>query len=175
MISYSRDVVGIIYMNNNEYQNYLDIVNKITKHDTRAEDLLHDILLQLKDSTLFNSLSGNQKTYFFVKVVKNQYNSNNSKFKRNYRRYEYSQLGNMTDIPDEEYVETPDMLWVIQTLDKELERNPDNWYDIELFKLYLKHKKIETLHKTTMIPKYSLRITINKIKTFLREEWKKEN
>jgi hypothetical protein len=162
-------------MNSSEYQNYLDIVNKITKHDSRSEDLLHDILIQLKDNAIFNSLSGNAKNYFFVKVVKNQYSSNNSKFKRNYRRHEYTELVNNTEIPDEEYIETPDMLWVIQTLEKELNREPNNWYDIELFKLYLKHKKIETLHRTTKIPKYSLRITINKIKTFLREEWLKQN
>jgi hypothetical protein len=76
---------------------------------------------------------------------------------------------------NEEYIHTPDIQWIKETLSNETKNNPNFWYDEGIFNLYLEHKKIEAVHKKTRIPKYSLRKTINEIKVLLKSKWKEQN
>jgi len=40
-----------------------------------------------------------------------------------------------------------------------------------IFRLYLKHRKLEPIHRQTKIPKYSLRQTLKDMKEFIKQKW----
>jgi len=157
-------------MTKKEYETYKSIALKICKNDEKTEDLLHDVLIQLSNNIKFTGLTGSQKTFFFVKSISNQYYSNNSYFYRQYKKFQYGELYN-TEQKDEQYEEKPTLEWVQEELEKELKNDEDFWYNKGLFEMYMKHKKLETLHKLTTIPKYSIRQTIKEMKLWLNKKW----
>lgn len=108
--------------------------------------------------------------YFLTRAIQNQYYSNNSKFQRTYRKFNAEAI-DIPDVPDEPYIERPSIEWVNTLLETELKNNPDNWYNIGLFKLYMEHRKIEPIHKKTSIPRYSIRDTIKQMKAWIKIKW----
>jgi hypothetical protein len=154
-----------------QYKKYRQIVIKITKDSDKADDLLHDVLLQLDKNEKYKSLSTKDQTYFFVRTIQNQFYSNNSLFQRTYNRYRYEEFNAAIEVKDDPYYETPSMEWLNETLEKELQTNKNFWYNYGLFKLYLEHKKIEPIHQKTRIPKYSIRNTINEMKLWVQKKW----
>jgi hypothetical protein len=156
------------------YREYFQIAKKITKGDERARDLLHDVLIDLNSNVKWNNLSTKkEQIYFITRTMINQFNSNNSKFQRNYRKFTFEQISNVEQL-DEIYEEKPTIEWIQQLLEKEVNNNPENWYNVGLFKMYMSHKKIEPIHKKTRIPKYSIRLTIKHMKAWIKEQWIKE-
>lgn len=162
-------------MNQSLYNSFKEIVYKITKGDDKMEDLFHDTIIQLYNNKKFLSLSENERKYFFVKSIMNQYFSNTSYFHRTYKKHTFTEFDYNKEIIDEKYQERPTLDWIHETLDKELRDNPKEWYNIGLFKLYLELKKIHQVHLRTKIPKYSIRITIKEMKQFLINKWKDYN
>lgn len=162
-------------MNQSIYDNLKQIVYKITKGDDRMEDLFHDTMIQLFNNKKYDILSDNEKRYFFVRSIMNQYFSNTSYFHRTYKKHQFTEFDYNKEIIDEEYNERPTLDWIYETLDKELMENPNQWYNIGLFKLYLELKKINQVHIKTKIPKYSIRITIKEMKEFINKKWKEYN
>lgn len=162
-------------MTEQQYNKYLKATLKITGGDINAEDLLHDILIQLDTNNTFNTLDDKSKVYFFVKSIQNNFYSNNSKFQRTYRRFKFEEIPVNHDIKDEEYVETPSIEWIKDKLEEELITNPDNWYNVGIFNLYLEHKKLEHIHRLTKIPKYSLRQTLKEMKEWIKNKWNETN
>lgn len=160
-------------MEEKQYKRYLEIAKRITSNDERHADLLHDVLIQLQSNAKFTGLSETEKVYFFTRAATNQYKSNNSHFQRTYRRFSFDELGTYEKI-EIEYVETPSIEWINETLKIEEVLNPDRWYDIGLFRIYMELKKIDAVHKKTRIPKYSIRKTINEMKIWLQEEWARQ-
>jgi DNA-directed RNA polymerase specialized sigma24 family protein len=158
-------------MTQTQYEKYRTTILKICGNDEKAEDLLHDILLQLSSNTTYNSLDDKSKLFFFVRTVQNQYWSNNSKFQRTYKKYIFEQLPVNYDPKTEEYKERPTMDWIEETLDQELNDNPERWYEVGIFRLYLQHRKLEPIHRQTQIPKYSLRQTLKDMKEWINNKW----
>lgn len=158
-------------MNQTEYDKYRKIILKICGEDEKSEDLLHDILIQLSTNVKYNTLSEKERVFFFIRVIKNQFYSNNSKFQRTYKKNILEELPANYDVRQEDYVETPTMDWIQETLDQELKDNPDNWYQVGIFRLYLQHRKLEPIHRQTRIPKYSLRQTLNDMKEWIKNKW----
>ena len=160
-------------MTEKEYNRFKFITKKICNNDGRAEDLMHDVIINLSTNAKYNSLDSNTKIFFFTRAIKNQYRSNNSRFQRDYRRYEFDELPviNEPRQDEEPYQERPTMTWVRETLDNELKNNPEFWYNHGIFNLYLQEGKLESLHRRTTIPKYSLRQTLTEIKQFLKIKW----
>jgi hypothetical protein len=78
------------------------------------------------------------------------------------------------DAPDTTYHDKPTIEWINKLLENELNTNPENWYNVKLFKLYLEHKKIDPIHKQTRIPKYSIRNTVNEMKIWINKKWKEQ-
>jgi hypothetical protein len=154
-----------------QYKKYQQIVRKITKNDDKADDLLHDVLLQLGQNKTYNTLSQKDQVFFFIRAAKNQFYSNNSLFQRTYNRYKYEEFNSAIEVKDDEYYETPSMEWVKQTLETELNLNKNFWYNYGIFNLYIEHKRIETIHQKTQIPKYSIRNTIKEMKVWLNKKW----
>lgn len=160
-------------MNNKEYNQYRKITKKICNNDSRADDLMHDVIINLSSNIKYNTMDDNQKLFFFIRALKNQYNSNNSKFQREYRRYEFDELPTINEPQQDEilYQERPTIEWIKETLDNELNINPEFWYNHGIFNLYLQVGKLESLHRKTQIPKYSLRETLKEMKDFLNTKW----
>jgi len=158
-------------MTQTQYEKYKKIILKICKNDERAEDLLQDVLLQLSSNIKYNALSEKERVFFFIRTVQNQYYSNNSSFQRTYRKYVFEQLPVNYDPKTEEYKEIPTIEWIEETLDQELNDNPERWYEVGIFRLYLKHKKLEPIHRQTQIPKYSLRQTLKEMKGWINLKW----
>lgn len=156
------------------YREYKDLAKRITKGDERYIDLLHDVLIQLETNEKWNNLpTKEEQMYFLTRTLTNQFYSNNSKFQKTYRKFSSEAI----DIPDEidvPYQDRPSIEWINNLLETELKNNPDNWYNIGLFKLYMEHKKIEPIHKKTLIPRYSIRDTINKMKSWIKNKWQEE-
>lgn len=153
------------------YREYLILARNITNNDPKHQDLLHDVLLQLNTNIKWNSLSTKQEQiYFLTRTLLNQFRSNNSIFHRTYRKYVFEEVKNL-EIEDDEYKERPTIEWINETLEQELKKEPNKWYEIGLFKMYLENTKIDTIHKKTKIPKYSIRITIKMMKKWLKDEW----
>lgn len=162
-------------MNQEQYNKLYQISLKICKGDERTRDLLHDVIIQLSQNEKYNSLNDNEKLYFFVRTITNQYYSTSSSFYRTYSRFKTNELDMRMEVEDTEYYEIPDLDWVKEQLEKEKQNNPNFWYNAGLFNLYIESKKIETLYKKTRIPKYSIRKTINEVKSFLKDKWEKND
>jgi hypothetical protein len=153
------------------YEQYRELARKITKGDERHIDLLHDILIQLETNEKWNNLPTEQEQlYFLTRTITNQFYSNNSKFQRTYRKFN-SEAIDIPDKEDEPYEDRPSIEWINNLLDNELNTNPDNWYNIGLFKLYMEHRSIEPIHKKTKIPRYSIRDTIKEMKGWIKTKW----
>lgn len=156
------------------YRQYFSIAKQITKGDERAKDLLHDVLIDLNGNNKWNNLSTKQEQiYFITRTMLNQFNSNNSKFQRTYRKFTFEQISNVEQL-ETIYEDKPTIEWIQQLLEKEVNNNPENWYNVGLFKMYMQHKKIEIIHKKTRIPKYSIRLTIKQMKAWIKQQWNKE-
>jgi len=158
-------------MNQSLYNSLREIVFKITKGDERTNDLFHEVMIQLLNNKKYQLLNDNDKRYYFTRAILNQYYSNTSFFHKNYKKHKFIELDSNIDIVDEEYDELPTLSWIYDTLEQELIDNPDSWYNIGLFKLYLELKKISKVHLKTKIPKYSIRITIKEMKEFINIKW----
>jgi hypothetical protein len=159
-------------MDNKRYHEFAKIANKITGGDERSYDLLHDVLLQLENNKKYQSLDHKDQLWFFVRVMQNQYKSNNSLFHKTYRKNHPTEIPLNYEVVDDEYEEYPTMDWINETLEQELKTNPDSWYNIGIFRLWMENKKIEVLHKKTKIPKYSIRQTIRDMKLWIKLKWK---
>jgi hypothetical protein len=155
------------------YNNLKKITKRICNGDSRGEDLMHDVIINLQKNERYNSLDDKTKVFFFTKTIKTQYTSNNSKFQRDYRRYEFDELPVIDEVRQDEtpYEERPTISWILETLSNEVKDNPDFWYDEGIFKLFLEEKQLERLHRRTQIPKYSLRETLKNVKEILRNKW----
>jgi hypothetical protein len=153
------------------YKQYRELTKRITKGDERHIDLLHDVLIQLETNEKWNNLKTEQEQiYFLTRTITNQFYSNNSKFKKTYRKFNSEAL-DIPDIEDVPYQDRPSMEWLNNLLDNELKTNPDNWYNVGLFRMYMEHRKIEPIHKKTKIPRYSIRNTINEMKSWVKTKW----
>ena len=111
--------------------------------------------------------------YYFIRVVKNNYNSTTSPYHKEYRKNQNLHtplLEEITeDFADEEYVETiPDMKWVYKQLET------FDWFDRDLFVLWLEMGTLTSVSKQTLIPLNSVGRYINKTKQKLQELWKTE-
>jgi hypothetical protein len=158
-------------MDSKEYNELRKIANKICKGDDNINDLFHDVLLQLKTNKVYNALDEKSKVFFFIRTISNQYYSNNSSYHKTYRKYSFQDIPINYDCKDQEYNELPTLDWIVETLDNELKGNPTFWYNHGIYTLYLEHKKLESLHRLTQIPKYSLRITLKEMKEWLNYKW----
>lgn len=158
------------------YKQYLKASMTITKNDRDAQDLMHDVLIMLSKNETFNNLSNADKLFFFVRALKNQFNSNSSFYTRNYKKYTFKELKVDFDIPDTIYEEKPSLDWIKEIMELEVHDNPDFWYEKGIFELWIEHKGfIERIHKQTRIPRYSIKETIEETKRWINKKWNEQN
>jgi hypothetical protein len=163
-------------MNAQLYNKLKKLTLKMCSDRDTCIDLFHDILLQCETNPTFTGLTEDQQRYYFVGIVRRQVYSTNSSYYRMHKKYNFTELKDTDDMVDVDYVETPDMTWVKKVLNDELEKNPDFWYNKQLFELYLdKGGVIEKVYQQTRIPRYSIKDTINEMKKWLKQKWQELN
>lgn len=156
-----KKFIPIIFLNTWITKNYNElrlICSKITRGQ-EYEDLLHICIEQLLHNQLVKTIPDNEKLFFFARIVRNQYNSKSSKYHYTYRKYQFTEMGEL-EVPDEVYEETEfNMDWVKQEL------NSMEWYYKRLFELYIEEGcSITKLSKRTTIPINSVSRDINKVR-----------
>lgn len=147
-------------------ENYNELKNICSKFSTEEEvdDLLHLCLEEFMKNKKVSEIPDKEKIYFFTKIVRNQYNSESSKYHYTYRKYKFSDMVE-TDIPEIEYEEDQfNMDWVKEQL-KTME-----WYYGRLFQLYIDEGcSVTKLSKRTTIPINSVSRDINKVRRQLKQ------
>jgi DNA-directed RNA polymerase specialized sigma24 family protein len=148
------------------------MVLKIIKDDENLDDFFHHIIESfLLHRSKTDHLEDKNKKYYFIRVVKNQYYSKTSPY---YYRYKKAQIkredldANLYEIPDPETPPIPDLDWVKNTLNKL------DWYERELFLLYLELGTMTKVSKKTTIPLNTVSRQVGNIKLFLKQTWNAE-
>jgi hypothetical protein len=163
-------------MTEKQYRQFLKASKNITNNDKDAQDLMHDVLIMLDKNETFNNLSNSDKLFFFIRAIKNQFNSNSSYYTRNYKKYSFTELNKDFDVSDTIYEEKPSLDWIKEIMEQEIHKNPDFWYQKGIFELWIEHKGfIERIHKQTRIPRYSIKETIDGTKKWINQKWKEQN
>ena len=158
----------------NNHTELIRITGGITKSPQEVDDLYSCVVEQLlKKSEKLDELPDNQKRYYFIRVLKNNYNSKTSPYHYQYRKpieHHMDLIETITEgFSDDEYVETtPDMIWVEKTLNKEF-----NWYERDLFMLWVELGSLTNVSKQTQIPLNSVGRQIKQIKIKLKKLWEK--
>lgn len=159
-------------MTEKTYKKYLQISKTVCSDNEKASDLLHDTLIQLSTNNTFNTLPEKDKVFYITRALQNQVYSNNSKYHRTYRKHQFDEIPINYQVEDKQYDERPTLDWINETLQTELDNNPQFWYKKGLFDLWVEHKGfIHRVHKQTRIPKYSIIDTLNEVKAFIKIKW----
>jgi DNA-directed RNA polymerase specialized sigma24 family protein len=147
-------------------ENYNELKNICGKFSTPEEvdDLLHLCLEEFMKNKRVTEIPDDQKIYFFTKIVRNQYNSESSKYHYTYRKYKFNDMVE-ADIPEIEYTEDQfNMEWVQEQL------KTIDWYYARLFQLYIDEGcSVTKLSKRTTIPINSVSRDINKVRRQLKQ------
>jgi hypothetical protein len=152
----------------------MEISLKICKNVDDYMDLYMCVVEQiLKKRDKLNTLPDKEKKYYIISMLKTNYYSKTSPY-----FYQFKKNNVMMDITDNllegivdvEYEETiPDMDWVMEQLE-ELE-----WFDRDLFKLWLELGTLSNVSKRTKIPVNSVGKYIKEIKKELKIRWQQSN
>lgn len=149
----------------------LNKVREIVSNRDEADDLYQSVVEQLlKKPDNIDKVKDEQKLYFFIRVIRNNYFSKTSPYHYQFRKPTERNIPIketiLEDIVDEEYSEDlPDMEWVkneLKTLD---------WFSRDLFLLWLELNTISNVSRQTQIPLNSVSRYINKIKKELKQRW----
>ena len=158
------------------HNDLLETTGTICKSPDDTGDLYSCVVEQLlKKPKKIDEIPDSQKKYYFIKVVKQNWHSKTSPYHYQYRKptqHHRPIIDNLTEqIEDEEYEETiPTMEWVEKTLNEEFD-----WYERDLFKLWVEMGTLTNVSKKTQIPLNSVGRHIKQIKIKLKELWQLEH
>jgi DNA-directed RNA polymerase specialized sigma24 family protein len=132
-----------------------------------GEDLRQEcLLILLEKENVHEIIDSGAATYYFTRILLNQFRSNTSAFAKNYR--------GLVDLPsyyDEADVAEPDDSQLLSAVVKAVNRLPN--YDRMIVNIkVLDGTSICKLSRETNIPRNSLSLTYNRAKQFLRTEIK---
>lgn len=154
-------------------QELIDITRQIVG-DEDCMDLYQNVIEQLlKKPTKIEELPDDQKKFFFIRIIKNNYFSTTSPYHYQIRKGNDKKTlledHHYIHIEDTPYTEDiPDMDWVriqLRTLD---------WFSRDLFLLWIELETITKVSQQTQIPLNSVSRYIKKIKKILKERWEYE-
>ena len=150
------------------------IVGRITCNHHESDELFQEVILQLLEKpNKINVLPDEEKIYYFIRVVKNNWNSSTSPYQ--YQKQKLKKLNipythkHGKSLLDETYNEnTPDMEWVYGEINK-LE-----WFDRDLFRLWLELGTYTKVSQDTTIPLNSVGKYIKSTIKELNIRWNKQ-
>ncbi len=158
-------------------KNYIKLRNicKSISKENDVDELLHFCIDNLITNDKFNNIvDDNGKTYYFTRVVINNWKSKSSPYYTTYRKeiprvidYDIE----LADLQVEEEIDI-DMEWVRTKLKHIMN---EEWYYGRLFELYIEEGcNLTRLNKRTTIPLVSLSRDINKVREILKQKRKQD-
>ena len=116
------------------YQELLSICKKYTKNKDWADELLHEVILQLYDKKEINiQLDSNSIKYYIVSIIKLNWCSKQSPFYRKNKKFGNT-TDELTDYPETEPYDYQDDI-IIQLIEQEYSEL--DWFDKLQFQTYL--------------------------------------
>ena len=165
-----------IYLENS-YSKLLEISRRITsnKHPD-YEDLLHETIIALYNSNqekIKTIIEKKQLTFYIVRIMMNQYQSNTSPYHKKYRRTKHKEhlkdfyIYTKEPLTKEKMQEFEDREKRLQWIDEKLKGL--SWFDVEVFKIYYRENySLNTMSKATKINRSTLGKSIRFIKNYLK-------
>lgn len=156
------------------YAELVKITDKVCNDPHDAPDLLHCVLEQVLKNIKMRDMNDKERFYFFVRMLKNNYHSKTSPYYYQHKKVTTKEttkdIETFEDIPDTEYEEElPDMEWVYSQLEHL------NWFDRDLFVMWLELGSLTAVSKKTTIPLNSVGRYINITKQNLIKLWQNRN
>ena len=159
------------------YTNLLDISKRITSNKyPDYEDVLHESIMALynTDEEKINDIIKQKKlTFYIVRIMMNQYQSNTSPYHKKYRRTKHKEhlkefyIYTKEPLTKEKMKEFEDREKKLQWIDKKLKHL--SWFDVEVFKIYYRENySLNTMSKATKINRSTLGKSIRFIKNYLK-------
>jgi DNA-directed RNA polymerase specialized sigma24 family protein len=149
---------------NDNYTKLMEAADKITGRHELSSELLHYALEQfLCKKNVQEIVDSGGATYFILRILLNQWNSNTSYFYTHFKK------------PTESITEELYNLYEAETDERELTRRvekilePLPWFDRLLFRTYVDegHTK-SSLARATGIPRTSISLSINRIRKHIK-------
>jgi hypothetical protein len=155
---------------NNDY--LIKTTKKICGNHPDYMELYQFVVLQLLSKPPKKVIPDNQKMYYFIRLIKNNWFSSTSRYHYKFRRVVYNHKETNLEeerllIKDEVYTEDdiPDMDWVRDQL------HQYGWFYRDIFLLYIELNTIKAVSTKTTIPINSCSKYINEVKVKLQEDW----
>ena len=159
------------------YTNLLDISKRITSYrHPDYEDLLHETILALYNADkekIKTIIEKKQLTFYIVRIMLNQYQSNTSPYHKKYRKqYNEKQLKEFyiytkEPLTKEKMKQLEEQEDRLQWIDEKLKHL--SWFDVEVFKIYYRENySLNTMSKATKINRSTLGKSIRFIKNYLK-------
>ena len=159
------------------YQNLLDISKRITSNrHPDYEDLLHETILALYNADqekIKIIIERKQLTFYIVRIILNQYQSNTSPYHKKYRKqYNEKQLKEFyiytkEPLTKEKMKQLEEQEDRLQWIDEKLKHL--SWFDVEVFKIYYREGfSLNKMQKETKINRSTLGKSIRFIKNYLK-------
>lgn len=152
----------------------LDVVKNIVTNQDDIDDLYHCVLEQILKGKKFDGIDDDQRIFYFVRVLKNNYFSKTSpyyyQYKKNPAKEDFKDITYFDTKADEEYIQNlPDIHWIHEQL------THLNWFDRDLFLMWLEMGSLTAVSKQTTIPLNSVGRYIKTTKEILKNKWESKN
>ena len=164
------------------YNKLLEISKRITSNKyPDYEDLLHESIIALYNSDkekIKDIIEKKQLTFYIVRIMMNQYQSNTSPYHKKYRRTKHKEhlkdfyIYTKEPLTKEKMQEFEDREKRLQWIDEKLKGL--SWFDVEVFRIYFREGfSLNKMQKETKINRSTLGKSIRFIKNFLKNEKQK--
>jgi DNA-directed RNA polymerase specialized sigma24 family protein len=159
------------------YNKLLEISKRITSNKyPDYEDLLHESIIALYNSNqnkIKDIIEKKQLTFYIVRIMMNQYQSNTSPYHKKYRRTKHKEhlkdfyIYTKEPLTKEKMQEFEDREKRLQWIDEKLKGL--SWFDVEVFRIYFREGfSLNKMQKETKINRSTLGKSIRYIKNYLK-------
>ena len=159
------------------YNKLLEISKRITSNKyPDYEDVLHESIIALYNSDqekIKDIIEKKQLTFYIVRIMMNQYQSNTSPYHKKYRRTKHKEhlkefyIYTKEPLTKEKMQEFEDREKRLQWIDEKLKGL--SWFDVEVFRIYFREGfSLNKMQKETKINRSTLGKSIRYIKNYLK-------
>ena len=159
------------------YNKLIEISKRITSNKyPDYEDLLHESIIALYNSNqnkIKDIIEKKQLTFYIVRIMMNQYQSNTSPYHKKYRRTKHKEhlkdfyIYTKEPLTKEKMQEFEDREKRLQWIDEKLKGL--SWFDVEVFRIYFREGfSLNKMQKETKINRSTLGKSIRYIKNYLK-------
>ena len=150
----------------------IQITKNITKNHIDSLELYQFVVLQILTKPPKKEVVDNQKKYYFIRLLKNNWFSSTSRYHYEFRKkvynhlelsdFEFDRYEIVEDLPNDNI---PTLEWIREEL------NTMGWYKRDLFTLWSELLNITQVSKKTTIPIGTCGKQIREIKDELNKRW----